>query len=182
MKLWTFNLWPNNLLKTYPLFSPRSLVLLTSPLFLWKLAIFGSVLQIFKTVQFDFWTLFLSTLNVFILKIDWFFHIQNLFYKSNRCHLFIPPNNDIVMPSWWQNDDTVMNSEAKNLHVILFLLLKIIIWPVLKVIPCSWLILLHFLFFKDFTGKLRFYKIGFWSCSCNWRSRVTTALKLLQIM
>ena len=67
------------------------------------------------------------------------------------------------MPSWWQNDDAVMKLEAKKSHVILFVLLKIIIWPVLIVIACSELILLHFLFFKDFARKLGFFarRLGF---------------------
>ena len=40
-----------------------------------------------------------------------------------------------------------MTSKAKKLHIILFLLLKIIVWPVLNVVACSKLILLHFFFF-----------------------------------
>ena len=59
----------------------------------------------------------------------------------------------MVMKSWWQNDDAVMKSKAKNLHVILFFLLEIIIWPVFNVIACSKLVLLDFLFIKNFSRK-----------------------------
>ena len=67
----------------------------------------------------------------------------------------------MVMPSWWQNDDAVMKSETKHLHIVLFVLLKIIIWPVLNVIACSELILLHFLFVKYFARTLRFLRLVF---------------------
>ena len=43
----------------------------------------------------------------------------------------------MIMTSWWQNDDAIMKSNAKNLHVILFILLKIIIWPFLNATACS---------------------------------------------
>ena len=57
------------------------------------------------------------------------------------------------------NDDAVMTSEAKRLHVILYILLEIIILPVLNVMVCSKLILFHVLFFKDFARKLGFSKV-----------------------
>ena len=183
MELWTYNLWPNTLQKTYPLFSPRLLVLPTSALFLWKLGIFRKCSTNFQ----DCITWLLNTiyeyLKRFYLKNRLNFSYLELFYShTHECYFFRSRNDDMVMTSWWQNDDTVMTSKAKNLFVVLFLLLKIIIWPVLNVIACSKLVLFHFLFFKDFARKLGFFKIGFRSWDRKWRTEVTTALKVLQIM
>ena len=163
MELWTYNLWPNTLLKIYPLFSPRPLVLLTSPLFLWKLAIFRKCSANFQ----DCITWLLNTicecLKRFYLKNRLIFSYSESFLLSCSCNF----SYLLMMRSWWQNDDAVMKSGAKNLHVILFVLLKIIIWPVLNVIACSKLILSHFLLFKEFARKLGFFKIGLWFFSCN---------------
>ena len=74
---------------------------------------------------------------------------------------FISRNDDIVITSWWQNDDAVMKAKGKKLYVILFLLLKIIIWAVLNVIACCKMILFHLLLFNDISRNLGFFKIGF---------------------
>ena len=138
MKLWTYNLWPNTLLKTCLLFSPRPLVLLTSGLFLWKLAIFRKCSTNFQDCVTWLLNIISEYFKCFYLKNRLNFHSQNLFNShAHKCHFLISRNDDMVMTSWWQNDDAVMKSKAKNLHVILFILLKIIIWPVLNVIGCS---------------------------------------------
>ena len=118
------------------------------------------------------------------LKNGLFFFIFRTFFTLMLINVIF---SYFLMMTWsWHYDDKMMtqywNQRQKNLHFILFLLLKIIIWPVLNVIACSKLILLHFLFFKNFTRKLGFFKSGFLSCSCNWRSRVTTALNFLKVM
>ena len=140
----------------YILFSPRPLVLLTSPLFLWKLAIFQKCSANFQ----DCITWLLNTicecLKRFYLKNRLIFSYSESFLLSCSCHF----SYLLMMWSWWQNDDAVMKSGAKNLHVILFVLLQIIIWPVFNVIACSKLILSHFLLFKEFARKLGFFKIG----------------------
>ena len=123
MKLWTYNLWPNNLLKTKPLLSPRPLVLLTSPLFLWKLAIFRKCSSNFQ----DCITWLLNTTSEypkrFILKIDCFFHIQNLFYShAHKCqfsYLLIWHGHAIMMTKWWRSNE--VRSKKITRHFICFI-------------------------------------------------------------